>query len=181
MMESKNGPLNEGRNSGEPSIADLLKTIEKVIKTQAPTTVEPMRISEEPRREYTPLDKHTMRGRGVADRNLPYNLGAPLNPQEIRIPPLVLENPIPSRVTELEDPHLLSRDAFVSVTQTFSELSRTITQKAYASTSAGSGTLDARVMVLLRGLVKEWIDQHMPALVEELVKKEINHVRKSIL
>ena len=171
-------------NRDEPSIEDLLKTIEKVIKTESPrseshkdtpsATKHSMKRPDRKPPQWTPAVRR--------DINSPYSLGAPLNPQEIRIPPLILKNPLPQSGADHEDPYLLSREAFVSVTQTFSELSRTITQKTYATTSASapSGTLDARVMTLLKGLVKEWIDQHMPALVEELVKKELDHVRKSI-
>ncbi|TMJ18951.1 MAG: DUF2497 domain-containing protein [Alphaproteobacteria bacterium] len=81
-------------------------------------------------------------------------------------------------VLELDDPvtdsaGLLSDDAAESSRQRLAKLS-TLRQRSDAP--ADTGALEAIVRDMLRPVLKEWLDQHLPEIVEDLVTREIARI-----
>ena len=68
---------------------------------------------------------------------------------------------------------LLSSDAAVAASAAFGDLNPTL------AVSPGEGkTVEAIVSELLRPLLKDWLDQHLPPLVEEMVQEEIERLAR---
>jgi cell pole-organizing protein PopZ len=77
----------------------------------------------------------------------------------------------PMRRPEPEPTHLLSSQVGASVSGAFSQLAHTVL-------SQNARTLDDLVQEMLRPMLKGWLDENLPALVERLVKAEIERVAR---
>lgn len=85
--------------------------------------------------------------------------------------PVEFDEPV-QEAPEIEE-GLLSADAAVAASAAFGDLNRTLT------VSLGEGkTVEAIVGDLLRPLLKSWLDQHLPPLVEEMVQEEIERLAR---
>ena len=67
---------------------------------------------------------------------------------------------------------LLSRDAESAASAAFGALANSL------SSSNGGRTLEDIVADMLRPMLKEWLDENLPALVERLVAEEIERVAR---
>ena len=81
-------------------------------------------------------------------------------------------------VLELDDPvsegvGLLSQDVAAASRERLASLSA-LRQRSDAP--AESGALEAVVRDMLRPMLKEWLDQHLPEIVEDLVTREIARI-----
>jgi uncharacterized protein len=82
-------------------------------------------------------------------------------------------------VLELSDPviegqGLVSEDAAAASARSLAALS-TIKDTSHVP-SAGDGPLEAVVREMLKPMLKDWLDQHLPDMVEELVTREIARI-----
>ena len=98
-----------------------------------------------------------------------------LKPDALPPPPAL---PPEEDVLELDDPvdmgsGLVSEDAAAASRQSLAALSAVRTAPAPAS---DGGALEAVVRDMLRPILKDWLDQHLPLLVEELVTREIARI-----
>lgn len=75
--------------------------------------------------------------------------------------------------TAVPKPNLLSPDAQATASAAFGALASTM-----LSHSGGARTLEEIVEDLLRPLLKAWLDQNLPPLVEKLVREEIQRVAR---
>ena len=69
------------------------------------------------------------------------------------------------------DAHLLSQEADASVSGAFSALAHTILAQ-------NARTLEDLVAEMLQPMLKSWLDENLPALVERLVQEEIERVSR---
>ncbi|NND50264.1 MAG: DUF2497 domain-containing protein [Rhizobiales bacterium] len=85
------------------------------------------------------------------------------------------EAPQPAPPAEPEEPvpGLLSTDAQATASAAFGALASTM-----LSHSGGARTLEQIVEDLLRPLLKSWLDENLPALVEKMVREEIERVAR---
>ena len=86
--------------------------------------------------------------------------------------------PTEEDVLELDDPvdqddGLVSEDAAAASRQALSALSA---MRSAPPPPAGEGALDAVVRDMLRPILKDWLDQHLPQIVEDLVTREIARI-----
>ncbi len=81
---------------------------------------------------------------------------------------LELTNPIPPGVGT---PEIVSTDAAEAARDKLAALSSMVVKGAGAD-----NTLEALVREMLRPMLKEWLDQKLPILVEHLVEKEIARI-----
>jgi len=84
----------------------------------------------------------------------------------------------PEDVLELDDPvteseGLLSADAAASSRQKLAALTA-LSERS--EPPASEGPLEAAVRDMLRPMLKEWLDQNLPQIVEELVTREIARI-----
>jgi cell pole-organizing protein PopZ len=81
-------------------------------------------------------------------------------------------------VLELDDPvtdsaGLLSEDAAAASRERLASLSAL---RQRSEPPADTGALEAVVREMLRPVLKEWLDQHLPEIVEDLVTREIARI-----
>ena len=87
--------------------------------------------------------------------------------------------PAEDDVLELQDPvsegdGLVSQDAAAASRQSLAVLSA-LRDKS-ETLPAGDGPLEAVVREMLKPLLKDWLDRHLPEMVEELVTREIARI-----
>jgi hypothetical protein len=72
--------------------------------------------------------------------------------------------------------NLLDPLAAAAAAAALGQLSRAVSQERSASVSKGGPTIEDVVREELRPLLKAWLDAHLPATVERLVRAEIERV-----
>jgi len=68
---------------------------------------------------------------------------------------------------------LLSNEAATAATGSFAGLTGAVSHARGLPVGSGNKTLEEIVKELLRPMLKEWLDDNLPGLVERLVEKEI--------
>jgi uncharacterized protein len=103
---------------------------------------------------------------------------APTAPEPLMPDPIIEAHDLPLIAAQKpmyqpvpEPTHLLSSGAGASVSGAFSQLAHTVL-------SQNARTLDDLVQEMLRPMLKGWLDENLPALVERLVKAEIERVAR---
>ncbi len=81
------------------------------------------------------------------------------------------EEAMPSLVENEQEPALLSRDAGLQIARSFEEL-------AAAIDGAERRSLDEIAEDMLRPMLRDWLDDNLPTLVERLVREEIERVAR---
>jgi cell pole-organizing protein PopZ len=90
--------------------------------------------------------------------------GAPRHPQPAFEPPPLYESPAPPQ-------QILSRSTVSAVESAFNTLANTVL-------SNNARTLEDLVKEMLRPMLKSWLDDNLPGLVERIVKAEIERVSR---
>lgn len=84
---------------------------------------------------------------------------------------LELDHPVP------EEDGLMSEDAAAASRRKLAALTALGEKpEETASATADTGALEAVVREMLRPMLKEWLDEHLPGIVEELVTREISRI-----
>ena len=106
------------------------------------------------------------------DRTAPEAASRPRRAMPAELPP-----PPEEDVLELDDPvseatGLLSNDAAAASRERLAALSALRQREGPADTSP----LEAVVREMLKPMLKDWLDEHLPAIVEQLVTREIARI-----
>lgn len=92
-------------------------------------------------------------------------------------PPAGEPDPAPAAPPAAPSPETLVAPAVVAATTAaVGQLLRTVAQERAALVSKGGPTIEDVVREEIRPLLKAWLDQHLPPLVERLVRAEIERV-----
>lgn len=70
----------------------------------------------------------------------------------------------------------MSATAYSASTDVLGDLARAILSQRELQIGANEVTLEGMVREMMRPLLKEWLDQNLPYLIERLVKKEIDRM-----
>ena len=92
--------------------------------------------------------------------------GVPPEPPASEEDVLELDDPVP------ENPGLMSSDAAAASRERLAALSA-LRQREIP---ADAGPLEAVVREMLKPMLKDWLDEHLPAIVEQLVTREIARI-----
>ena len=71
---------------------------------------------------------------------------------------------------------ILSQNVALSSTDALQELAKALLSKRDIGIGSRDMTLEGLIREILRPLLREWLDQNLPYLIERLVKKEIDHM-----
>ena len=71
---------------------------------------------------------------------------------------------------------LMSSAAYAASSDVLGDLARAILSQRELQVGGSEITLEAMVREMMRPLLKEWLDQNLPYLIERLVKKEIDRM-----
>lgn len=80
----------------------------------------------------------------------------------------------PPRHVASDQPAMLSSDASVATASAFNRLADTIVAQA----TAGNRSIEDITREVLRPMLKSWLDEHLPRVVERLVREEIERVAR---
>jgi uncharacterized protein len=132
----------------EPSMEEILASIKRV-------------IAEDGRAAAPPRPRRTS----------PAEPSAPPSVADSDEDILELDHPVP------DDDGLMSADAAAASRRKLAALAA-LGDKAEESAhpTADTGALEAVVREMLRPMLKEWLDEHLPGIVEELVTREISRI-----
>jgi cell pole-organizing protein PopZ len=171
-------------DSADPSMEDILASIRRILnEEEAPAAPEAG--------EETPVDDDVL----VLDQSMMVAAGQP-DPQAIDEPvapapkpPMATAEPPPQDTEVLETPpqpqmpvllaqtsELVAPEAAAAAASSVSNLMRTLAAGRSTQVYSGGPTLEDIVRAELRPLLKEWLDENLPALVERLVRAEIERV-----
>lgn len=102
---------------------------------------------------------------------------APGPPPPVVDPPSPAYMPIPSSsLMHDPTPALVSPAAAVAASASVETLLRTLTRERSTATHRGGPTIEDLVREEVRPLLKDWLDTHLPPLVERLVRNEIERL-----
>ncbi len=107
----------------------------------------------------------------------PPNYSQPAYPQASwQEEPAALPPPREAYRARMEEaaPNMLSGDASHAVQSAFNRLADTVLSRA-----TGDRSIEDMTRELLRGMLKQWLDDNLPALVERLVREEIERVARN--
>ncbi|MEM8813238.1 MAG: DUF2497 domain-containing protein [Pseudomonadota bacterium] len=104
------------------------------------------------------------------DEDAPLELGPELEVHEPEPEPTPMQDPAPSPVNDLAEA-LLSPATDAVVSSAFGDLAHTILAK-------NARTLEDLVQEMLRPMLKIWLDDNLPVIVERLVRQEIERVSR---
>jgi uncharacterized protein len=160
------GPLNAGTTgAGDPSMEDILASIRRILSEDEP----PEKVGTQPQ---NPADDGVL----VLDPSMMVQEPAPVA-EEVPVSEPVHPPELPT--AELPIPAgsgLVAPEAAAAAASSVSGLVRTLAQGRYTQVRGGGPTIEDLVREEIRPLLKEWLDAHLPSLVERLVRTEIERV-----
>ncbi|WP_240048374.1 DUF2497 domain-containing protein [Crenalkalicoccus roseus] len=163
-----------GQGGADPSMEDILASIRRILNEEEPAppaeppAEEPLTLSEDmlvepPRAAPEPPAAPPSRA-GGAEEEEPAPAARPMP-----------ADPPPPPASRPED-GLLAPAAAAAAAASVGQLLRTVAAERGSAVSRGGPTIEDIVREEIRPLLKEWLDQHLPPLVERLVRAEIERV-----
>ena len=166
-MEADEKPQgrNAGGNAADPSMRDILASIRRILsedEVAAPvsSTIPPRMtaaVEPAPKDDILDLDAGLMVDATIAQ---PPELAGPLT-----------QTP-PSEAT----PGMIAPEAARAATSSMTQLMHEIARDRMAGVSRNGPTLEDLVRDELRPMLKEWLDNHLPPMVERLVRSELERL-----
>ena len=168
----------------EPSMEEILASIRKIIATENPPAQPAEEILEltdvvddepapvpEPEPEPEPVPEPVVE---AVEEEQP-----PPEPEPEPVEEPVMQDPTP----EPEPETIVSPDAGDSAAAAFAALADHLDHQVEApepglAMGNGGQTLEGLVSALMRPMLKEWLDSNLPAIVERLVKDEIERIAR---
>lgn len=153
--------------AGDPSMEDILASIRRILsEDEAPSS---------PGADPPPHKPSAEPGEGVLVLDPAMMVQEPT--------PLVEETPVAEPPLQAEPvavapvvSGLVAPEAAAAAATSVGSLVRTLAAERYAQVRTGGPTIEDLVREEIRALLKEWLDVHLPPLVERLVRTEIERV-----
>ncbi|MBX9748936.1 MAG: DUF2497 domain-containing protein [Roseococcus sp.] len=169
----------------DPSMDDILASIRKILNeddpsaaTQPPRAPEVIQLTPEmmvspPESLAGPAPAPPPPAPPPTPVRVPTNIMQPLPVQQPAAPPPAAEKPepVPLSAEALVDPL-----AAAAAAAALGQLSRAVAQERSATVTRGGPSIEDVVREELRPMLKAWLDAHLPATVERLVRTEIERV-----
>ena len=161
----QNGKGQDGKAGGDPAMDDILASIRRILNEDegASSATPPADVSAPttPVAEFEPLELTEAM------------LVTPPAPEPPPAPPEAIEE-IPITPTSFEG--LVAPAVAAATTAAVGQLLRAVAAERNAPVYRGGPSIEDVVREELRTLLKAWLDQHLPPLVERLVRVEIERV-----
>ncbi|MGX9965604.1 DUF2497 domain-containing protein [Roseomonas sp. F4] len=181
-----------GGGASDPAMDDILASIRRILNEdeaqegQAAAGAEPepldlteaMLVAAPPAPPEPPVVAEEPEPEPEAE---PEEIAAPIISAPVAVPPMV-EVPPPRAPTPMPVQPAPALDSLVApavaaaTTATLASLLRSVAQERNAPVHRGGPSIEDVVREELRPLLKAWLDQHLPPLVERLVSVEIERV-----
>ena len=98
-------------------------------------------------------------------------VGTPQSP-----PVLLMRTPVPTDTPEEPDHSLLAPAVAAAAAASVGTLLRAVAANRSSAVTRGGPSIEDVVRAELRPMLKDWLDAHLPSLVERLVRVEIERV-----
>lgn len=177
--------MSDAKGTPEPSMEEILASIRRIIAEDSDQPVETLApVASAPEDDVLELTDI------VEDPPISFAMPEPEPMPEIRpapyVPPPPPEpvrfEPPPQHWAEAADDsdRLLSEAAAASSSAAFARLTNRVNRRLSVDTMLGNGniTLEELVRELLRPLLKDWLDAHLPRLVERVVREEVERLAR---
>lgn len=156
----------------DPSMDDILASIRRILnEDDAPKPATP---DAAPPEDVLILDSSMMVPAEPVPAPPAMQPPAPLPPAQL--PPAPPPRTVSLSKDDVPDPGLIAPAAVAATTASMGALLRTLATERSTSVHRGGPTLEDLVREEMRPLLKEWLDAHLPPLVERLVRAEIERV-----
>ena len=149
----------------DPSMQDILASIRKILS------------EDEVASPVTPADSpRVMPAAEPAPQDDILDLDAGLMVNDMADHPDIAGSVTQTPPSEASGGQIIAPEAAQAAASSMTQLMRSIAQDRMAAVSRGGPTLDELVREELRPLLKNWLDAHLPPLVERLVRAELERV-----
>jgi len=181
----------------EPSIEEILESIRQIISEDSeepqakpapeakPEPVKeaviapvPLSLKPEPSPKYEPTLKPEPPAKPVVNKPTPLDLTDKVAPGL----PVTIEM-MDSPMTDKEKASsLMSPETATAVTDSLSKiLASNVAIETEKSNPAGKVTLEEMTRDLMKPLIKTWLDQNLPAIIEKAVQKEVEKLSRRVM
>ncbi len=199
MSQTPNGPNQPASDGPDPSMEEILASIRRILNEEEPPVAAEHAAPETPGQEAAEeddvlvLDQSMMvtepeptRPDAVLDPPPPTGVSPTLmetaHQTDPTVPPADPET-APSPVTAAAEsfppsygPSLVAPETAAATASSVDGLLRTLTASRSTQVHLGGPTIEDLVREEVRPLLKDWLDKHLPPLVERLVRIEIERV-----
>jgi uncharacterized protein len=162
--------MNMADISSEPSMEDILASIKKIIADDTDRKLSPARARSEPVKDLPPLPQ-SFSPKAVNE------LGEVIEPQQEDVLELNVEAEAPELDSAPAAP-VVSSDPIIS--SAAAEASRSalssLSRMTVKPDVAGSDSLEGLVREMLKPMLKDWLDAHLPEVVERIVAQEVARI-----
>jgi cell pole-organizing protein PopZ len=157
-------PVPPAEPGDDPSMDDILASIRRILSDEEKAAEEKRHAAPPPPPEdVLMLDSSMMVPEPVPETTPPLPLPAPpLSP--------------PPAIAAPEHAPIVAPEAAAAAASSVGQLMRTLATERGAAVRSGGPTIEDLVREELRPLLKQWLDAHLPPLVERLVRAEIERV-----
>ncbi len=167
-----------GAPPGDPSMEDILASIRRILNEDEAPPASPQGPPPLAGDEPLDLTREMLVGAPpAAPPPAPLPAAAPHPPPQAPAPPVPAEPPAASPPPALAPADaLLAPAAVAAASASVGQLLRAVAAERSSAVRGGGPTIEDVVREELRPLLKEWLDRHLPAVVERLVRAEIERV-----
>jgi cell pole-organizing protein PopZ len=176
--------MSEAKGQHEPSMEEILASIRRIIAEDGDGGGEPEKSPEPPRAAAQHPDEVLELTEVVDDDGAPVGLGRPPEPEPPPPPPpppaMEREPPPPPRRDDLGERLVSESTAQASVAALSQLMGARDRLPGDIGLGAAGRTLEDLVRELLRPMLRNWLDDHLPPLVERLVREEIARLVREV-
>jgi uncharacterized protein len=155
-----------GDLSNEPSMEDILASIKKIISEDSDSKIAPSRKAEvavlEPEEVVVDGEPELLNDVTVEDDVLDLNAA---------------DEAAPADVAPSQPSPIVSPDAAAASRSALASLSHMLVKPEVG----GSDTLEGMVREMLKPMMKQWLDDHLPEVVERIVAQEVGRISGRVL
>jgi cell pole-organizing protein PopZ len=171
--------------AGDPAMDDILASIRRILNEDEAQAAQ--KAAEAPKATEEPIDLTESMLVQPATAPAP-EPAVPVAAPAVSLPavsapvvaaPVVAASPpqpAPGLPAAMPVDGLVAPAVAAATTAAFGQLLRAVSQERNATVTRGGPSIEDVVREELRPLLKEWLDQHLPPLVERLVRAEIERV-----
>lgn len=157
------------QTAGEPSMEDILASIKKIIADDSVQTLAP---APAPRRQSARPANFDDLAQPVAAQS---EEAADEDGDSEEV--LELNQPLPRAEAAAEDAGpIISSDALAAARSSLGALSAAAAKPEPAPATVGETTIEGLVREMLKPMLREWLDAHLPAIVERIVAQEVARI-----
>jgi cell pole-organizing protein PopZ len=166
----------------EPSMEEILASIRKIIADDEPAKTDVVELTQMVQEDGSVTD---LKPAAVPEAPPPPPPPPPEPPKAAAPPPPPpppLPPPPPTTDTLVSAPAASAAASALSSLASTVEIERLAAAPPMTTTFIGNGarTLEEMTVALMKPLLKEWLDQNLPAVVDRLVQKEIENITRKV-